>query len=227
MLLLLHHLLLILFLDYNVFNCVFSYFDWIRCINSNLRICRAHSWWLSGNNSMTLNTWHQKWISIRSRFEILTCSDTYFRRARLLLIINLLQREITYVFIFWEYNTSFAVSWVFISAVLLILWWVYSFYRWLIFRNFVFIQMELIIIFHNLLLLLHSHTCSWINLGSAVGVLIICQKVGRLVIVRWNLLLAELFLLLFISVLLLHLHLAFRGKLYLTTILKNILGLNV
>ena len=139
MLLLLHHLLLVLFWDHNIFNCVFRYFNWVRCINSNLCICGAHCWWLSGNDPMSLNTRYQKRISIRPWFEILTRSNTYFRCAWLLFITNLLQREISNMFIFWKYNTSFTVSWVFISAVLLILWWVYGFDRWLHFRHFVFI----------------------------------------------------------------------------------------
>ena len=121
------------------------------------------------------------------------------------------------MFIFWKYNTPLAVPWVFISAILLILRWVHGFNRRLIFRKFVLISMELIIILYYLLL----HASHSINLGSAI-IILICQKVRWLIILRWNLLLTLLLLVLFISVLLLLklLTVCIGSKLNLTTILN-------
>ena len=121
------------------------------------------------------------------------------------------------MFIFWKYNTPLAVPWVFISAILLILRWVHGFNRRLIFRKFVLISMELIIILYYLLL----HASHSINLGSAI-IILIRQKVRWLIILGWNLLLTLLLLVLFISVLLLLklLTVCIGSKLNLTTILN-------
>ena len=221
LLLLMHHLLLVLFLDHDILYCIFCYFNWVWCIYSNLGIGRAHRRWLSRNNPMSLNTWYKKWVSFRT-FKIFTCTNTYFWCARLLFIIQLLQRKITHMFVFWKYNTSLTVSRIFISAILLlILWRIYRFdWRLTSFMKVSFILMKLIIIFYYLLL----HADVSIYLWSAI-IILICQKVRRLILVRWDLLLSLLLLEFFISVLLLHLILAFRCKLYLTSILNNVFRL--
>jgi hypothetical protein len=128
---LLHHLLLIILLDYDVFYCILSNFYWIWCIHSDLCICRAHCRWWSLHHSMTLNTLNQQRVTIWTCFEILTGSNTYLWSAWLLFFTHLLQGEITYVFVLRKNNTSLAVPWVFVSTILLVLLLVDCLNRWL------------------------------------------------------------------------------------------------
>lgn len=127
------------------------------------------------------------------------------------------------MFIFWKHNTSFAVSRIFVPAILLILGRVDSLGGWLFCKlDLLFIYM--IITINNLLL---NSWIIWIYLRSAISILI-RQKVRRLII--WLYLLLPLLLLeLFVSILLLNLVLSLilGSKLNLAAILNDVLWLHV
>jgi len=168
---LLHHLLLAIFLDHDVFDCVLSYFDRAWCVYPDLCICRAHCGWWSLHHTMSLHTLDQQRVAIWTCLEVLTCSNTYLRCAWLLFLAHLLQGEIPHVFILRKHNTSLAVSRVFIPTILLlVLLLVRSLDGWLHLRELTFIDMELIIIINDLLL--HADVI-WIYLRSAIIILIL------------------------------------------------------
>jgi hypothetical protein len=223
-----HHLLLVLFLDHNILDGAFGYLDCVWRIYPYLCVCRTQRVRLSLHHSMSLNALDQQRVTLGSWLEVFVPTNANLWCTRLLLFIHLLQREVTNVFILRKYHTSLAVPWIFISAILLILRWIDSFNRWLLILKLKPLLIKLVVTINDLLLHIGIILHVWIYLRPTI-IILVRQKVWRL-IVRLNLLLSLIILLkLLISVLLLHLILTLilRCKLDLASILYYVLWLNV
>ena len=146
LLLLVHHLLLVLFLDHNILDSVLCYLNRVRSIHPYLRICRTHRGWLCLHHSMALNTLDQQGIAIRPCFEIFISANTNLWSAWLLFIAHLLQREVTNMLVLRKHYTTLAIPWIFVPTILLVLRRVYCFDRWLLLGHLSPLIIQLIII---------------------------------------------------------------------------------
>ena len=223
-----HHLLLVLFLDHDILDCALGYLHCVWRIYPYLCICWTQRIRLSLHHAMSLNALDQQRITLGSWLEVFVSTNANLWSTRLLLFIHLLQREVTNVFILRKHHTSLAIPGIFISTILLILRWIDSFDRWLLILKLKSLFIKLVITINDLLLHIGIILHIWVYLRSAI-IILVCQKVRRLII-RLNLLLSLIILLkLLVSVLLLHLVLALvlRSKLDLTTILHDVLWLHM